>query len=617
MLRPRIIIPSLFCIILLLFGSAAMAAPSVTAVLSNSEVIVGEMVQLEIRLTEAGNAVVPRDIQVDGLEIHQTGRSQQFEMRNFTTTSSVTYNYTVLPLKPGTFKIPAQTIQVAGTNLRTPELTLRVNGSTGSQNPPNTAGSSAANAGKLAFAELIIPKKTAYVGEMIPVVVKLCFATRAKMTDLPDITAQGFTMQKVQVPDQPSPETINGRTWEVFTFKTAIAATRPGKFEIGPVRASALVSVPRRHGGSRNRSPFDMFNLDDPFLNDPFFRDPFGNLTQQERIRVASEPMTLEVKPLPSNAPPTFSGAVGNFTMNAEAKPKSVQVGDPITVTATISGRGNFDRMNAPVLEEETGWHKYPPSAKFKQDDDVGISGQKTFETVIAPNEKKTAVPPFAFVYFDPAKEQYVVLRSDPVPIKVEGGVSAPAAAATPGSTPASATAAKTPPPAAATPPPRDILYQLSERPAKAQSFNPLYRTRGFWLIQLAPLLGLIGLAGWKIRQSRLHNREALRIAALQNEVSDLTRKLKRSDVSPNDYFPHASRLVQVKTALARNLDPNVVDMETAARTFDLDEQERAKLRQIFEHSDELRYSGGGNGHDPLPPDQRREILRFIEGLRA
>lgn len=615
MVRPRQILS--FCAMLLSITASAVAAPSVTAVLSNSDAMVGEMVQLEIRLTDAGSAVVPKDIQVDGLEIHQTGTSRQYEMRNFTTTSSITYSYTVLPLKSGTYKIPAQTVRVAGISLQTPELTLRVTDVAGRQNAqPNTAGPNSAPTGKLAFAELIVPKKTAYVGEMIPVIVRLCFATRAKLTDLPEITAQGFTMQKLQIPDQPSHETMNGRNWEVFTFKTAIAPTRAGKFEIGPVRASALVAVPRRHGGSRSRSPFDVFNLDDPFT-DPFFRDPFGNLTQQERIPVLSEPLALEVKALPGNAPPSFTGAVGNFTMSMEAKPKSVQVGDPITVTSAIAGRGNFDRLNAPVLEDDTGWHKYPPSSNFKQDDDVGISGQKTFETVISPNEHKSEIPRLAFSYFDPIKEQYVTLRSDPMPVRVEGGAST--AAASPPTNPSGGVSAPSPgKPAAtaATPPPRDILYQLSELPAQRGSFTPLHAQRLFWLVQLIPLLGLVGFAAWKIRSAHLQNRDAHRIAALQHELADLTRKLRKSDMTPDEYFPHASRLVQVKTALARNLDPNVVDMDTAARVFNLDHAERAQLQQIFEQSDELRYSGSGNGHTAIAEDQRRAVLRFIEGLR-
>src|SRR5256885_1725016 len=183
---------------------------------------------------------------------------------------------------------------------------------------------------------------------------------------------------------------------------------------------------------------------------------------ERAELPIKSETATLNVKALPPNAPPNFSGAIGNFAMNVDAKPKMVQVGDPITVTSTITGRGNFDRMNGPTLEDERGWHKYPPSSKFIQDDDVGISGEKIFEMVIAPNEKKSAVPPLVFAFFDPVKENYVTLRSNPVAIQVEGGA-APAptvAAAQATSATPTATVAVTPAPTAK---PQDILYQMSD----------------------------------------------------------------------------------------------------------------------------------------------------------
>src|SRR5262249_58956138 len=131
-------------------------------------------------------------------------------------------------------------------------------------------------------------------------------------------------------------------------------------------------------------------------------------------------------------------------------KRKRGEGGEPITVKRALSGRGNFDRMTSPVLEDEGGWHKYPPSSKFKQDDDVGMSGEKTFEMVLAPNEKKSAVPPLVFAFFDPIKEKYVSLQSEPVPIQVEGGAApapgvaaasaAPATSTRPATTPATST---------------------------------------------------------------------------------------------------------------------------------------------------------------------------------
>ena len=267
-------------------GSVLGASPSVTAVLSNSEVAVGEMAQLEIRVTDAGQGgAAPGDISVDGLEIHQTGTSREFEMHNFNTTSSMTYNYTVLPLKPGTFKIPPQTFHAGNTTLRTPELTLRVSGLPSQPGTPNAAAKPGPGAAsnRLAFAEIVVPKNTAYVGEIIPVVIRVAFATRANLTEPPEIAGQGFTMRKIQVPDQPQLENINGRKWEVLTFKTAMAPARPGKLEIGPAETEAIVTVPRRPGSSRNRSPLDIFDLDDSFF------DPSSNLWsfgQQQRIKV-------------------------------------------------------------------------------------------------------------------------------------------------------------------------------------------------------------------------------------------------------------------------------------------------------------------------------------------
>src|SRR5213595_3586963 len=585
-------------------------SPSVTAVLSNSEAAVGAMVQLQIRVTGARGADAPEKIAVDGLEIYRTGTSQHFEMNNFNVTSSVVYDYTIMPLQAGTFIIPPQTIRVGGDSLRTPQLRLNVTDSLG-RSSRSSRDVQPANANKLVFAELIVPKKTAFVGEMVPVEIRLGFDPRArpKLIDGPEIAGQGFTAQKLQQSGE-NLETINGRSYDVVTFKTAVAAARAGKFEIGPVKAKAQVLVARRPSSSRSHSPFDLFNLDDPF-SDPFFADPFGQFGERRDVEISSEPVAFEVKPLPQNAPPSFSGAIGNFTMTTDAKPKSVQVGDPITVTSTISGRGNFDRVNAPAIEDERGWHKYPPSSKFKNDDEVGISGTKTFEMVLSPNEKKPTIPLLAFSYFDPAKEQYVTLRSDPIAINVQGGaVPAPAPVA-------SQSAASTMPVAAAPAAAKqDILYQLNER-GRMQSFTPLYARPIFWIAQLIPLLALLGFAGWKIRQGRIDNRDARRIAALQHEAAELMRKLRRNDVSPREYYAEASRVVRVKAALARNVDPNTVDAETAANTFRLNSDSRERLRRLFEQSDEFQYSGAHNGSERISSENRRDVLELVEHLHV
>jgi len=593
-------------------------SPSVTAVLSKSQVAVGEEVQLEVRLTGARSADAPEQIPVDGLEIHRTGTSQRVEINNFNLTASVSYDYTILPLKEGTFTIPPQIIHVGSSSLRTPTLTLHVAASSNQPARQYRRGTQPAfDTGKLVFAELIVPKKSAFVGEMVPVQIRLAYdpRTHPQLTEPPEITGQGFTAQKLQQSGE-NLETINGKTYNIVTFKSAIAAAHSGKVEIGPVKAKAQMVVPRRPSAPRSRSPFDLFDLDDPF-SDPFFSNPFSQFGERREVEISSEPVALDVKPLPQNAPLSFSGAIGNFTMTTDAKPKSVQVGDPITVTSTISGRGNFDRVNAPVIEDDHGWHKYPPSSKFKQDDEVGISGEKTFETVFSPNEKKQTLPVLAFSYFDPVKEQYVTLRSEPGAITVQGSADATQNVAS--SRPASVAPAPAAPRLAVTTKPADILYQLTERPAATESFAPLYTRPVFWIAQLVALLVVIGFAGWNVHRAKADNREARRIAALQHELAERMRKLHRADASPREYYAEASRAVRVKAALAsgnRQVDPNTVDAETAADTFDLNGDSRERLRRLFEQSDEFQYSGVHNGSGKISSENRRDVLELIENLK-
>lgn len=595
-----------------LASSCRAAGPTVTAVLSNSNATIGEMVQLQIKVTGASSARRPAEIAVDGLEIHYTGQSQLLEGHNFQFTNSFIYTYTILPMKAGAFKIPSLMVEAGGSALRTPELTLHVADSGGNAPAPRSSSRSAPiDPSKIAFAELVLSKTNAYVGEMIPAVLRVAVNIRTPVESYngAEITGQGFTAQKMR-DQKPTIESIDGRTYQVFTFKTALSPARSGKIEIGPVQITAIVRLPRP--SSRNQQmPRDLFDLNDPFM-DNFFSDPFFQPSVPQEIRFKSQAVTLDVKPLPPGAPADFGGAIGNFTMAAAAKPNTAQVGDPFTVTTTITGRGNFDRVTAPSFEDDRGWHKYPPSSDFKQDDDVGISGIKTFETVLSANERKDKIPAQRLTYFDPAKEQYVTLRADAIPVRVEGG-------AAPNTIPPPASQAPATAPSAGprTATQQEILHPLTELPAEPESFTPLFARQSFWLAQLLPLLALLGFIGWKIRVAHLNNRELQRREALQHEAAALQRSLRREDVSPEEYFSRASRAVQLKTALLRNVDPNLVDADLAATAFRMDEATRNRLRRLFEKSDEARYSGSGNGVRLLPAETRNEVLELIDNLQS
>ena len=122
---------------------------------------------------------------------------------------------------------------------------------------------------------------------------------------------------------------LGNREYTVIPLAVPLTAVRPGPLTLGPFTASAVLVMPSQNQGG-----------------DPFFRQ-FFNQGEQHQITLASEPVTVQSVPLPEqNKPVDFSGAIGNFTLNASAGPTSVTVGDPITVREQISGRGALDAIS-------------------------------------------------------------------------------------------------------------------------------------------------------------------------------------------------------------------------------------------------------------------------------
>src|SRR4029077_12302977 len=134
------------------------------------------------------------------------------------------------------------------------------------------------------------------VGEMVPVEIRLGFDPRShpKLIDGPELAGQGFTTQKLQQSSE-NLETLNGKTYDVVTFKTAVAAARSGKFDLGPVKAKAQVLVPQSRRAPRPHSRLDPFDLNNPF-SDPFFSDPFGQFAEPREVEIQSDAASFDVK---------------------------------------------------------------------------------------------------------------------------------------------------------------------------------------------------------------------------------------------------------------------------------------------------------------------------------
>lgn len=602
---PNFFLAAMLALLCCIASTNARAADiQVNASLSDPTVEVGQPTELEIKITGSTNTKAPREINVDGLSITYSGNRYEQQMNfgfgsNSGSSVSMIHTYSVIPQRAGKFTIPAQTIEVDGKTFQTKPVVFNVGGSA------NNGGIGGENQ-SLAFAEIVMPKQSAFVGEMIPVELRFYVDTRVRwnVSQPPALSGEGFTIQKFAPNAQQNQVNRDGRIFDLVTFKTAVTPVKAGKLTLGPATLEALAQIPR----ARRQRPRSMF--DEPF--DDFFNDPFGAFAQQQKMTIKSEPAEIEVKSLPaSSQAKTFSGAVGQFQLSTSASPTKVHAGDPITITAKITGRGNFDRAGAPQIADEPGWKSYPPSEKFVADDDVGISGTKTFEMAVIANEKKEKLPLLRWTYFDPAKERFVTLSGEQTPIVVEGA---------PPPTPAPITNNATQPAAPAnsqvaqaTPPPSDILYIRTDAGNWGESFEPIYRSRIFWATQLAPMTALLAFLGLRVRQTRRGDIRAQRTLAWRKQKADAWRILHDSEKNDTEFLNAVTHWIQLDVAAKTGREPAFIDAATACASRKLNAETAARIEALFAAQAESRYAGTARGGQVFSPAQREDTLKTLK----
>jgi hypothetical protein len=586
----------------------------VAAAVSDDGPDVGESVDYTITVNGASDASVPQNINVDGLTITYEGPSTQTQinwssgMGGPRTQTSVIHTYSVVPQRAGDFTIPAQQVQVNGQAYTTQAVSFKVGGGSasgngGSNNGGQGSATDQSGGGKLFYAEFVLPRSTAYIGEALPIEIRLYVdaRVRAQLEEAPEITANGCTVEKTTKPDQAT-VTRNGREYIMVTYKTAVTPAKAGDLKIGPVQVAAMAQVPQRRRRMGGGGPFD-----DPFFQNQFFDDAFQMMSPPQQVEITGDPVPLTALPLPAEGQPrSFSGAVGNFSLSTSVKPTMVEAGDPVTVTAKISGNGNFDRVTAPVLTDATGWRTYPPSSTFDGNDDIGISGTKTFQIAAIAQTDKTKSPGLEWSYFDPIAGKYVTLTDKGVPIKIEGEVPTAPAPVMAQATPAPVQPARNP----GTP---DIAYIRADSSGWGATFQPLYENRVFWMAQGGPLLALLAFAGIEAARKRSADEKARRLAALRREKDAALSAMQRRDVPEGELYQAAARALRLNAAMQLDREPDTIDGTEVAAARILDADLADRVRQLFDHQAEVLYAGTSGGRKPASSETRAATLDTVK----
>ncbi len=406
-------------------GARGDSSLSITATLDRNQIEVGSdvatlTVTVEVAGLQAPDVPAPA---VPGLVIQAVGTDQSLAMVNGHVSRSVTAVYRVRALRPGTFTIGPIRVKQGKQTADSNPVTLTATPQ-GAAPPAPRAGSAESWSGgggpPEIFARVTVDRSRALWNQQITAHLRLY--SRVPLESTPDVKPPDTPGFWVEALGQPRVErtSVSGVEYAVSDIAWGLFPTRTGRLVIGPAHLRCRV----QHVVRQN--------------------DPWGgilNLQQvaPEDVTLDTKPVVVTVDPLPSGAPPEFSGAVGSFTLSVKVDRLSVAAGEPVTVTTTVSGEGNISSLRDPRVEGSGASRRYAAGSSSNIDRSSDrVRGVRTQQTAFLPDAPGVLrIDPVRFAWFDPEAGQYRTARSDTIRVRVGPPGSSPAGAAAPAFAPA------------------------------------------------------------------------------------------------------------------------------------------------------------------------------------
>ncbi len=336
---------------------------------------------------------------------------------------SVSYTYYLRAVSEGDFIVAPAKITIDDKEYETKELTVHVGKASATNTTRNQASSPQAqtelNENDL-FIKASVDKTNPYIGEQVILTYKIYTTVPIAQIGINKLSNfQGFWTKNLldqQEALNQSNEVIDGVEYVTADLrKFAIFPQKSGSLDIDAMELECIAQI--RQANKRRSS--------NSFL-DSFFDDPFFGGTQNIKKVLLSNPIKLEVKPLPqNNKPSNFSGSVGFFSLNGSINTSTLKTNEAITLKVTISGKGNIELIDKLNINFPPDFEVYEPeiSNKLNTNSADGVSGSRTFQYLMIPrNPGDFVIEPIVFNYFDIQSQSYKKLSTKAFNIKVEKG---------------------------------------------------------------------------------------------------------------------------------------------------------------------------------------------------
>ncbi len=361
------------------FGADARIAPGSTSL------AVGQSMRVSVFVQEGQPRSRPDLVVPDGLvaDFVSQGRSFRSNGRGFMEVSQ--YDYTVTAVRTGLWAVGPVVIPLSdGSIVTAPLVAIEV------------GDRSAVGSGPTLSATARFDGPTAWEGEVV--VYSTRVVARAEVSDVTWRLADAGGLRRAGGEDNSTGTSrIDDPAGPIVTFDASVAMTATGRGTVSVPPSLAELTVPTG-------------------------RSDFFGLRSARRDRVATNPVSLDVLPLPP-PPPDFSGLVGDFAVVARLDRATARVGDSVEFSVQLSGDGLLEGFTPPPIPNLKGARVYDGETLVR-----GSLENGTFRRLalvrrsIVPTEPGVLqLPAVSWTVFSPTEGKYVTLRAAVSPLVVSG----------------------------------------------------------------------------------------------------------------------------------------------------------------------------------------------------
>jgi hypothetical protein len=259
---------------------------------------------------------------------------------------------------------------------------------------------------------LILPGDSVLVGQQLDVIAAAWFPRelRARLSYPPILslqTAEGAWSYPGAVPTEvAASRLVRGGWMDLFVAHQALFALAPGRMLIPPATVAYAVPV------------------------------GFSVFKREERYSLRSDTVPVTVLPLPAARRPADDQRVAaqGLALDVGLEPPNGRVGEPIAMTAAVSGAGNVALWPEPAIRWPAGFRPYPGETGMRiAPRDGRIAGTKVFHYLVVPDSAGSfLLPEVRYPYYDLAAGDYRTATIAPRALAVAPGIEPHAARALP-----------------------------------------------------------------------------------------------------------------------------------------------------------------------------------------